>query len=101
MSKQKGTQLNCFSPPVMLATLTIETLLALYTVWRYKMTPLTRLVVITLLALASFQLAEFFVCTGYGLHAEQWSRLGFIMIAVLPPLGLHIMHVLAGKPRVA
>jgi hypothetical protein len=98
-NQQKGIQLNCFSPPVMLATLIIETLLAIYTVWRYKMTPLTRLVVITLLALASFQLAEYFVCTGYGLHAEQWSRLGFVMIAALPPLGLHIMHVLADKPR--
>lgn len=83
----------------MLATLTIETLLAIYTVWRYKMTPLSRLVVITLVALASFQTAEFFVCTGYGFRAEQWSRIGFIMIAALPPLGIHIMHVLADKPK--
>jgi hypothetical protein len=48
--------------------------------------------------LATFQLAEYFVCTGYGLHAEQWSRLGFVAITTLPPLGLHILHELAGKP---
>lgn len=97
--RQKGTQFNCFSPPIMLATLTIETVLALYTLWRYKMTPIMRLILVTLVGLASFQLAEYFVCTGYGLHAEQWSRLGFIMITLLPALGLHIMHVLADKPR--
>jgi hypothetical protein len=99
MSKDSGVQFNCFSPPVMLATLTIETVLAIYTVWRYKMTVLTRLAVTALAGLAVFQLSEYFVCTGYGLHAEQWSRLGFVAITVLPPLGLHILHELAGKPR--
>jgi len=99
MTSTKSTQLNCFSPPVMLATLIIESVLAIYTLWRYKMTVITRLIVVTLLGLGSFQMAEYFVCTGYGLHAEQWSRLGFIMITLLPPLGLHTMHVLADKPK--
>lgn len=82
----------------MLATLTIESCLAVYTVWRYKMTELTRLAVTMLVVLATFQLAEYFVCTGYGFPAEQWSRLGFVAITALPALGLHTMHVLAGKP---
>jgi hypothetical protein len=77
----------------------IEISLAAYTLWRYKMTVLGRLVVSMLSALAIFQLAEYFVCTGYGLHAEQWSRLGFVMISTLPPLGLHMLHVLADKPK--
>jgi hypothetical protein len=94
----KKTQLNCFSPPVMVATLVIESLLAMYTIWRYKMSEITRLAVITLIALAAFQLSEYFVCTGYGVSAEQWSRAGFVFITLLPPLGLHILHVLAGKP---
>lgn len=99
MSNKRGlTQLNCFSPPVMLATLTIEGCLAVYTVWRYKMNELTRLAATMLITLGTFQLAEYFVCTGYGLHAEQWSRLGFVAITALPALGLHTMHLLAGKP---
>lgn len=99
MQKHKETRFNCFSPPVMVATFTIESLLAIYSLWRYKFTTLTKLVAGLLFALATFQLAEYFVCTGYGLHAEQWSRLGFVAITTMPPLGIHIMHELAGKPR--
>jgi hypothetical protein len=99
MNRRQSTQLNCFSPPVMLATLTIEFFLALYTAWRYKLTDLSRLVIATLVMLASFQLAEYFVCTGFGIRAEQWSRVGFVAITTLPPLGLHIIHTLAGKPK--
>lgn len=92
-----STQLNCFSPPVMIATMIIETVLAVYTVWRYRMTNLTRLVTVTLVALAGFQLAEYMVCTGHGFHGEQWSRIGFIFITLLPALGIHILHELAGR----
>ncbi len=99
MSKQKSTQLNCFSPPVMIATMIIETALAIYTLWRYKMTMATRLVVMLLLALATFQLSEYYVCTGIGSMAAPWSRVGFVAITALPPLGLHLMHVLANKNR--
>lgn len=99
MRKRKGVQFNCFSPPVMVATLIIESFLAVYSVWRYKMTVLTRLITLTLVSLATFQLAEYFVCTGYGLHAEQWSRLGFVAITTLPALAIHQLHILAGKPR--
>jgi hypothetical protein len=97
MRQSKSTRLNCFSPPVMLATLVIEFSLAVYTVWRYKMTVLTRLVTLMLACLAIFQLAEYFVCTGLGSMAAPWSRVGFVAITALPPLGLHLMHVLAGK----
>jgi|SRR5579884_2473610 len=98
MNARKSTVLNCFSPPVMVATLTIETVLAIYTFWRYKMSEITRLVVAMLLLLATFQLAEYHVCTGPGPSAVPWSRLGFVAITALPPLGLHILHRLAGKP---
>jgi hypothetical protein len=97
MRKTKSTQFNCFSPPVMIATMVIEVSLALYTLWRYKMSVLTRLALVTLLCLATFQLAEYYVCTGIGSMAVPWSRVGFVAITALPPLGLHIMHVLAGK----
>lgn len=98
MRQSKGTQFNCFSPPVMLATLIIEFSLAAYTLIRYKLDNLARLVVLTLAFLATFQLAEYFVCTGSVGHVEFWSRLGFVAITTLPPLGIHLMHVLAGKP---
>jgi hypothetical protein len=97
MSQTKSTKFNCFSPPVMLATLTIESCLAAYTAWRYKLTNITKLAIGMLLFLATFQLAEYHVCTGPGAEAIPWSRLGFVAITALPPLGLHILHVLAGK----
>lgn len=82
----------------MLATLAIETGLLMYTLWRYKMSRLTRLVALMLLALATFQLAEYNVCSGAGLSATVWSRIGFVSITLLPPLGLHLAHILAKKP---
>ncbi len=98
-AKAKSTQLKCFSPPVMLATLTIESCLALYTLWRYKLTDLTRLIVAMLVVLATFQWAEYHVCTGPGPQAIPWSRLGFVAITTLPVFGLHLMHIIAKKPN--
>jgi hypothetical protein len=63
------------------------------------MTVAARLITAMFVCLGAFQLAEYFVCTGYGLRAEEWSRLGFVMITILPPLGLHLAHVLAEKPK--
>jgi hypothetical protein len=99
MYKREGVYFNCFSPPVMIATMVIELSLAVYTTWRYKLNNLVRLIVAMLIGLAVFQLAEYFVCTGIGSMAAPWSRVGFIAITALPPLGLHIMHKLAGKPQ--
>ena len=99
MRERNQTQLNCFSPPVMIATMVTEVALAVYTIWRYKMTPTVRLATVTLLALGGFQLSEYFVCTGSVGHAIEWSRIGFAEITLLPPLGLHLMHSVAGKPR--
>jgi len=96
--RSRGMRLNCFSPPIMAATVAVELFLAVYTVWRYKLTPLTRLVTLVLLALAAFQLSEYHVCTGAEGVASGWSRAGYVAITLLPPLGLHILHVLAGKP---
>jgi hypothetical protein len=83
----------------MVATLLVESTLLIYTLWRYKITALIRLVLLCLAALGTFQLCEYHVCTGYGLSAEDWSRLGYVSITLLPPLGLHILHVLANKPN--
>lgn len=98
MRKRTGTQFNCFSPPVMIATIIIELTLAIYTVMRYKFNTVGRLIVFTLIGLAGFQLAEYNVCDGLAGQNEFWSRLGFAFITVLPPLGVHLVHVLAKRP---
>ena len=89
----------CFSPPVMIATFIIEISLALYTVWRYKWNAVTRLSVLLLVALSVFQLAEFLVCRGMGGDSLLWSRIGFVAITILPPVGLHLIHVIAKDRR--
>lgn len=98
MNTSKQTTFYCFSPPVMLATFAIEIGLLLYAVWRYKMTTLTRLAAAILSCLALFQLAEYFVCGGLGVQAATWSRVGYVAITALPPLGLHLAHQIGKKP---
>lgn len=99
MKKKSSTQFNCFSPPVMIATVIIESALVIYTIWRYKMDTLTKLVVMSLLSLTIFQISEYNVCAGSGLNAGDWARLGYVSISFLPPLGFHILHILAKKPN--
>lgn len=82
----------CFSPPVMIATFAIEIALAAYALWRYKWMPLTRLAMLMLVALGIFQLAEFMVCRSIG-DSLAWSRIGFVAITLLPPLGIHVLQV--------
>jgi len=95
---KKSVTYNCFSPPVMLATFGIETVLAAYTLVRYKLDTYGKLAVALLLALAAFQLCEYHVCGGWGVRASEWSRAGYAAITLLPALGLHLLYVLANKP---
>ena len=64
MDKIKKPRLYCFSPAVMLATLTIEIILAIYTFWKYKLNAVTKIVIMLLICLALFQWAEYNVCEG-------------------------------------
>jgi len=81
----------------MITTCVIETTLLIYTIVRYRLTPLGRLVGTTLALLALFQLCEFNVCTGGGPSAAAWSRIGFAAITMLLPLGLHLIRMVAGR----
>ncbi|MDB5176355.1 MAG: rane protein of unknown function [Candidatus Saccharibacteria bacterium] len=87
----------CFSPPVMLATFLIEFGLLFYTIWRYKLTTTTRLVVAFLAALGTFQLAEYMICGGLGLGHTEWVQVGYVSITLLPALGMHLTATLAGQ----
>lgn len=81
----------------MLLTFLFEFGAALYVLWRYKMETLTRLIMAMLLALGTFQLAEYMICGGLGLHTTEWSRLGYISITLLPAFGVHLLATIAGK----
>lgn len=84
----------------MIATFLIEIAFAVYVVYRYKLTPITRLVVGILLGLAMFQLAEYNVCTiAGGLDNETWTRIGYVAITLLPPMGIHLATKLAGQTQ--
>ena len=97
MKSKKSTLLYCFSPPVMLATFAIEISFAVYIIWRYKFTPITRLIVALLGFLALFQGTEFMLCGGLALSGGTWSRIGYGAITMLPPLGIHLAYLLANK----
>jgi hypothetical protein len=95
---EKNTRLYCFSPPVMLATFAIETILFIYTLVRYKMSTLTRLIASMLALLAVFQFAEYQVC-GQDSGVSTASRIGYMAITLLPPIGIHIISEVTKKLR--
>ncbi|NCO10888.1 hypothetical protein GW746_01560 [Candidatus Saccharibacteria bacterium] len=97
MLKKYQGKLYCFSPPVMLLTFLFEFGAAFYTIWRYKMTTTSRLAVSILLALGTFQLAEYMICGGLGLSNVEWAKLGYASITLLPALGIHIILSIANK----
>lgn len=95
-NKPKGsTTLFCFSAPVMIGTFLIEIALAVFAIWRYKLDKTTKLIIAILCCLAIFQFAEFFVCTAAGIDPVWASRIGYIAITLLPPLGLHLVYQIA------
>lgn len=97
--KRRELKLYCFSPPVMIGTFIVEVVLAAWTVWRYKLNEVGRLVVLLLLFLAAFQLAEYNVCAIGWVDSITASRLGYIAITTLPPLGIHLVYALAGAKK--
>lgn len=63
------------------------------------MTTVSRLAVVMLASLGTFQLAEYMVCGGLGLTNIQWARVGYVTITLLPALGIHMLVKLAGKRK--
>lgn len=99
MFKKDQGKLYCFSPPVMLATFLIEFGFAIYTIWRYKMSTVIRLAFVILVALGTFQLAEYMICGGLGWSHNEWARLGYGSITLLPAFGIHMLVALSGKKK--
>ena len=94
----KTDKLYCFSPPVMIATFIIEIVCAVYLLFRYKLTAVSRVAITLLIGLAVFQFAEFNVCEGaWQLDSLAWARIGYVAITILPPLGIHLITRISGK----
>lgn len=89
--------LYCFSPLVMAITIIIEVSLAVYALVRYKHALIRNLAIATFLILATFQFAEFQVCTNTLGNPEMWSRIGYVAITFLPIIGVQAISVLAGR----
>lgn len=99
MNRNLKGKMLCFSPGVMLGTFAIEIVLAIYAVLCYKLNAVGRLVVALLVCLAVFQLAEYNVCAGGWIDPLLASRIGYVAITLLPPLGIHLAYALAGVKR--
>lgn len=84
----------------MIATFIIEISLAVHTLWRYKLSSVTKISSTLLVCLATFQLAEYNVCEGsFGLDSTGWAKLGYVAITLLPPLGIHLINRLSNDKR--
>lgn len=94
---RSSTTLFCFSPPVMLATFLIEVIGAVYTFLRYKVNHATRIIIAVLICLGVFQLAEYLICEVPMLPGLTWSRIGYVAITLLPPLGASLAMAIAAK----
>lgn len=97
MPLKRESKLYCFSPPVMIATCVIELGLAVYTFVRYAPSLLRTIVVVLLLCLASFQLAEFQICQGSASGILTWTKIGMAGISILPALGMHLIGSVTRK----
>lgn len=92
-----STTFYCFTPMVTLATFLIEFVLAGYVIYKYKLDNFSRIVVVTLLLLGSFQLSEFIMCSGGDM--QLWSRIGTACITMLPVLTLHLITLLTDRSK--
>jgi hypothetical protein len=90
--------LHCFSPPVMIATFLIEIVLAAIVFLRHHVTRFGKVAGLVLLLLATFQIAEYRICTTTG-EPLVWSKIGFVAITLLPVAGLYLVSLVSRRPH--
>ena len=83
----------------MIVTLAIEFILAGFLFVRYRVTRFGKVAGFVLVLLATFQFAEYRVCTTSGAGTLLWSRIGFIAITLLPLTGLYLVSLISHKPH--
>ncbi len=81
----------------MLGTFLVEFALAFYVWLRFKTSRFVRLTIITLIALGTFQLAEYQVCINN--YPILWAKIGFMAITLLPVISLHLVSMLTLSKR--
>ena len=79
----------------MLSTFVLEWLLVIASLIRFRKTLFGQLSSLLLILLATFQLAEYLICTQA--PTLIWARLGLVAITLLPPVGLHLLAVISGR----
>ncbi len=91
----QGQTLYCFSPPVMLATMAIEGVLAAYILLRYRRGRFAKVAALILVLLGIFQLSEYQICGSH--DAQFWSHFGLTAITLLPVAGLRLVSLVSKK----
>lgn len=81
----------------MLATFVIEICLLVFSALKYKISVIRGIGIAILFFLATFQISEYFVCGGWNMEAETWSRIGYVAITLLPMLGIQLIGRIAPK----
>jgi hypothetical protein len=91
----RGVTLCCFSPPVMLATMVVEGVLAIYVLAKYRHGMFAKMAVLLIVLLGVFQLSEYQVCGNQ--NPQFWSRLGLVITTLLPIAGLQLISFVTQK----
>jgi hypothetical protein len=97
MPQNKENYLYCFTPLVTLATFVVEFALGVFTIYKYRKTAFCKVAALGLFGLASFQFAEWMVCGAGSSMPDFWMRFGFVGTALLPAIGLHLVHLISDK----
>ncbi len=88
----------CFTPTISLLTALFEWSVAVFLLYRYKGSVLTRFFAVFLFVLGFYQFTEFLLCiTPY---ASFFARLGFATYTFLPALGVHFSAYYTGAKKV-
>ncbi len=77
----------------MFLTFSFELLAAIWILMRYRLDRRAILIILILVFLAVFQVAEYQVCAQAG--AQIWARIGFIATALLIPLGTSLINAIS------
>lgn len=93
----KKGRASCFSPEAMLITFLIEFIGAAWIFLRYRLNKVAVLVILLLVFLGTFQLAEFLICEDPRLSGHALAQIGYMSITMLPPLGVSLAMAIAKK----
>ncbi len=91
-------KIYCFTPLVSLGTFLVESILAIYVLYKYRKTDFGIVSFFVLFSLASFQLPEYLLCTtDKSIYYVLLMQISFIGTIFLPALGVHLVHLLNEK----